>query len=110
MLSKPVIPVLNYVINYDYITKELCENKEKPEMECNGKCHLKKELADASESENSTLPSEKKQNNTIEILFLESIESFQLTSNNELIQKNNFNYTALYAHLESCVIFHPPIS
>ncbi|PKP15212.1 MAG: hypothetical protein CVU07_10940, partial [Bacteroidetes bacterium HGW-Bacteroidetes-23] len=40
---------MNYVVNYDYISKELCENKAKPELECNGKCHLKAELANASE-------------------------------------------------------------
>lgn len=109
MLSKPLFPVLDYVINYDYITKELCENKEKPELKCNGKCHLKKELANASETENATLPSEKKHNPSIEVLFLESIETFQLNPTIEMIQRNNYNYISLYTLLESYAIFHPPI-
>src|SRR5690554_7517932 len=50
MLFKPVIPVLEYVVFYDYIKNELCENKEIAEMECNGKCHLVKELAKASDA------------------------------------------------------------
>lgn len=48
MLVKPAIPFLEYVINYDYIVKELCENKEKPELKCNGKCHLAKQLANVN--------------------------------------------------------------
>ena len=45
MLVKPAIPFLEYIVNYDYIVKELCENKDKPELKCNGKCHLAKQLA-----------------------------------------------------------------
>lgn len=41
-LVKPLIPTLIYYTNYDYIVTELCENKDKPEMECHGKCYLKK--------------------------------------------------------------------
>jgi hypothetical protein len=36
---------MDYAINYDYISKVLCINKDKPELKCNGKCHLMKELA-----------------------------------------------------------------
>lgn len=50
MLFKPVLPVVEYVVLYDYIKNELCVNKDKPEMKCNGKCHLKKEMANASDS------------------------------------------------------------
>jgi uncharacterized iron-regulated protein len=35
---------VNYEVNKDYISKVLCENKEKKAMHCEGKCHLKKEL------------------------------------------------------------------
>lgn len=33
-----------YVLNKDYIVAQLCENKTKPELRCDGKCHLKKVL------------------------------------------------------------------
>jgi hypothetical protein len=35
--------VLNFKINQDFFA-EICENKDKPEMKCNGKCHLKKQI------------------------------------------------------------------
>ena len=41
---KPILPVVDYVINYEYISKVLCENKAKPQLKCNGKCHLKKSM------------------------------------------------------------------
>jgi hypothetical protein len=43
-------PVINYVANYEYISEELCENKDKPELECHGKCYLQKELKKTSDN------------------------------------------------------------
>lgn len=33
-----------FAIEKDYIAKNLCENRDKPEMKCCGKCYLKKQL------------------------------------------------------------------
>jgi hypothetical protein len=33
-----------YLANKEYVVAKLCENKAKPEMHCNGKCHLAKQL------------------------------------------------------------------
>lgn len=49
ILLKPITPVVGYLIFYDYIKLELCENKEKIESSCNGKCFLKKQIVQASE-------------------------------------------------------------
>lgn len=43
-LVQPVIPILEYLLNYDYIAAELCENKDKPILTCNGKCYLEKQI------------------------------------------------------------------
>ena len=40
----PVIPVIDYLINKDYIAKTLCINKDKPKSCCKGKCHMVKQL------------------------------------------------------------------
>jgi hypothetical protein len=44
-------PYLSYNLNYEYISKVLCENKAKPQMNCHGKCHLQKELKKAANEE-----------------------------------------------------------
>ncbi|WP_299112745.1 hypothetical protein [uncultured Winogradskyella sp.] len=36
--------VLYYQLNIDYIIEAYCVNKDKPELQCNGKCHLAKQL------------------------------------------------------------------
>ena len=54
-LTKPVSPYLEYAINKDFIATVLCINKDKPELKCNGKCHLTKQLKKAADTnENKT--------------------------------------------------------
>ncbi len=110
MLLKPVLPVLEYVVNYEYISKVLCENKAKPKMKCNGKCHLMKELAKTSENQNPISSNKKIASHELEILFFEEIKSFKIASfycdDN---QKMNSNYSKLYSYLNSVSVFRPPI-
>jgi len=42
---RPAFPILDYIWHYDYIKNELCVNKDRPELACNGKCHLRAQLA-----------------------------------------------------------------
>lgn len=50
---KPFFPVFNYIANYTYYKTVLCENKDIPEMACNGKCQLMKEMAETQQKEES---------------------------------------------------------
>jgi hypothetical protein len=43
-----------YLLNKEYITAQFCINKDKPELKCNGKCHLADALAQQSEREESS--------------------------------------------------------
>ncbi|WP_276165718.1 hypothetical protein [Zobellia alginiliquefaciens] len=49
MLLKPLWPLINYAVNYDYIVTNLCENRNQPVLHCDGKCFLAKQLAQESE-------------------------------------------------------------
>ncbi len=42
-ISKTIVWI-SYKINYNYIKTELCENKDKPKMKCDGKCYLTKQI------------------------------------------------------------------
>lgn len=58
-MVKPVMPIIEYYANYDYIATVLCENKDKPYLECNGKCYLEKQLDKINHSDHdhkSTVP------------------------------------------------------
>ncbi|MCJ7934373.1 MAG: hypothetical protein MUW56_12220 [Chryseobacterium sp.] len=51
---RPVLPLVNYAVNYDYIVKNLCENRNVPQSTCKGKCYVEKELAKTEKQSNST--------------------------------------------------------
>ena len=45
-----------FYVNQDYIAKNLCENRDKPQMHCCGKCCLKKQLAKQAKEDGSATP------------------------------------------------------
>lgn len=110
MLLKPILPVIEYAVNYEYISKVLCVNKDKPKMQCNGKCHLMKELAKASENEKPLSSDKKIASQEFETLFLEEIKTIKFSPiyfYNK--RKINSNYSNLYFYVNGCSVFHPPI-
>lgn len=101
-IMNPIFVFIDFQINNEMIREELCENKEEPELECNGKCYLMKQLQktvseDTSENEE---PKEKKslnKRNTLEE-HLESEPSFPsifATVQNMGAQGNCFQWTAV---------------
>jgi len=109
MLLKPVMPVIDYAVNYQYISKVLCVNQAKPAMHCNGKCHLMKELAKASESEKSNPTDKKNTQQESEILFFEEIKPYAVvTASYGNLKKANYSYNNLYSHSANHSVFHPP--
>ncbi|MCW2118721.1 hypothetical protein [Flavobacterium sp. 7A] len=111
VLAKPFLPVVDYIVNYDYISKVLCENKAKPALHCNGKCHLMKELSKAAD-ENQQKTSDKKQNlKPTGELFLEDLSVFVFDKSILIVrQKNTALYLNFYSYIDTALVFHPPIS
>lgn len=106
-LFKPALPVMEYLINYDYIVKELCINKDNDNLNCNGKCHLTSELADASDSAENSLP-DRKQHLQIDILFLVAITEYHLPGFVSDADNNHSFCPNLYTYLNADATFHPP--
>jgi hypothetical protein len=100
LFLKPIFPVIDYAINYDYISKVLCINKDKPELKCNGKCHLMKELA----SEDDKPISSDKSKVQIPLLTFCYRGKFFFSLFKRDNQELN-SYTNLYSHLNSSSIF-----
>lgn len=50
-ICRTALPFLDYSLNYDFIVSTLCENKDKPALKCNGRCHLKKSIKAQEENE-----------------------------------------------------------
>lgn len=56
VMLKAVTPFISYTLNKAYIIKEYCINKAKPELKCDGKCYLKKQIEKENASPISSLP------------------------------------------------------
>lgn len=69
-----LVILINFKINQAYIASVLCENKDKPEMKCNGKCHLNKQLK-ANEQQQQQLPPQVKLKE--QLLFLQDAFQFK---------------------------------
>jgi hypothetical protein len=94
-----------YNLNIEYIIKELCENKNKPELKCNGKCFLKKKMSEADKTEKESKVVIK------QVEFQVIIPQSQLLLNAEYIVFENplREITDLYSHNLNTRIFHPPL-
>jgi hypothetical protein len=109
LLFKPVFPLVDYVVNYDYISKVLCENKARPEMHCCGKCHLKAALANASDTEKPASSNDKRNH-------VQEVELFCDTSSVIDLERPCFSferepqaeYYNSYSLLRTGSFFHPP--
>lgn len=108
-IIQPSLPILEYLVNYDYIKNELCENKEKPILACNGKCYLQKQVMAVDlpdESKNIPMPPK------IDFEKLIVIVNDQLLFNPFIIPSNKimiFYKKILEDRISSSSIFKPPI-
>ena len=47
-IFKSLIPFAEYSLNQEYIVNQLCVNRSVPELNCNGKCYLKRRVTQIS--------------------------------------------------------------
>lgn len=96
--------VYYFVDTSDFIER-LCENKDKPEMQCNGKCHLKK-VTQNNNTDNDNLPFKEIDFKEV-ILYIVNPLAFNFI--NATVNKNSISsYNNLYAYLLIPSLDHPP--
>ncbi len=109
LMIRPIYPIIDYALNYEYISTELCENTNKPELECNGKCHLVKELAKEAQDETPASDSKKVNVNEMSLLFYADITPFVFEKSVLILENSSVNsYTNMYQKEAIFSIFHPP--
>jgi len=79
---KHYYPYLDYSINKNYISEFLCVNKDKPDLGCEGKCHLDKQIEKLSTENNGDfpIPSPNEEVNIILFFQFEKPISFSILS------------------------------
>lgn len=110
MLIKPLWPVAEYVMNYDYIVNVLCENKDKPQMHCDGKCFLSKQLAKESEKSDKNPFRENRSMSEIQpMVYFQPFFKLDFRSNVRNKALDNFDTSqGMISLLFTSDISHPP--
>ncbi len=110
-MLRPIVPVIDYLINYDYIAEQLCENRNKPILACNGICYVTKEIQKTLPAlpigNKSRIPSIDFEKYSVITLFTCKYIALNLDS----LQKSKFIYAInekVKNHIE--FIFRPPKS
>lgn len=99
-----LIVIADYEINKNYVTQNFCENKNKPQMHCNGQCHLSKQLQKHEKNENSPLNPLKEKN---DIQLFCSWKDFCFTDSG--VKKNIYSpYLEKEITPPLSFAFHPP--
>lgn len=99
--------VSNYIVQYEKYSTELCENIDKPELSCNGKCQMMEELnnTEAEASSPVQIPSVLK---VKELIADESFAcDFFIFTKHLPIHKSLNGFPALAVGNKNDV-FHPP--
>jgi len=93
-----------YFIDQEGFIAEYCVNIDKPELKCNGKCHLK-DVA-KKDATNDKAPS--KMISTKDVTFFiqerEKLEFGYITYTRKRLKK----YSNLYSYLKEYSLYHPP--
>ena len=101
-----VVVLADYYVHKDYIAKNLCENRDKPMMHCDGKCCLKKKLAKQGK-EQAPSPTNNKSEQVVTLFFTDSrYEIPPVTILSEACHFFNRNDLRTCAFHGS--VFHPP--
>lgn len=103
-MLRPITPFVEYAINYDYISKILCINKDKPELSCNGKCQLMKKLKQQQEDDYNSLRISMEEYPIGFVTILSALKSRFLNEQ----KKNNFTYNNNYKYTFLLSVYHPP--
>ncbi|MFI1772058.1 hypothetical protein [Thalassobellus citreus] len=96
-----------YLVDTADFIERLCENKDKPIMQCNGKCHLKKVAQNNSTNDDKVPLKEIDFKEVILYIVAETAFNFTYTtaSENEIS-----NYNNLYTYSLISTLDHPPQS
>lgn len=109
VVFRPLVPLVEYAVNYDYISEVLCINKNNAELRCNGKCYLRKQLSKVNDTDSSPLNKTKNSGQKLlDIYILPDIAGIN-TTEKTFISNFNFLFKSEYSFLFLKHIFRPPV-
>jgi hypothetical protein len=103
----------DYYISIDTIIEKFCENKDKPEMQCNGKCYLNKQVAviDGVNMNQEKSPNPKSptpENVDTSLYFILHNLAYATNNTSENLKNKIHSPFVGYSFLYSPLIYSPP--
>lgn len=95
-----------YYTNKGYVATALCENKDKPQLHCEGKCFLKKELKNAEGESNKSKKGAEQQEIVLALPVLPV--SLPAAFQPKVEKQEKAFVESHYRHLYLSETFHPP--
>lgn len=96
-----------FYINQTYIAQNLCENRDKPQMNCNGHCQLTKKLKDEQKKEQEN--PERKADNKSEIFYPSHETNNNVLAAFKVVDSNYILPISIGAPVDRAhAVFHPP--
>ena len=102
--------IMEYAINKEYIAKNLCVNRSKPKLHCNGKCQLMKKMAAEEDQSNTNSSGSAIAKISIsEVLFNDELTAINFQA--PLVNSAPFYSYYLLKNYASPLssVFHPPL-
>lgn len=91
-----------------YITENFCVNKNKPELHCNGQCHINKIISSKTKSADPLTITDNLLHTYLFSTF--STPEVKIEINTPTIAKHLYSYTNNYSGLKNVVDTPPPLS
>lgn len=105
---KQYYPYLDYSIHKNYISEFLCVNKDKPDLGCEGKCHLKKQLEKANTEPNGDFPIPSANEESLSLLFFQLDKPISFANLSELDSKKSIYITQFISRFYLDIPTPPP--
>lgn len=97
-----------YQVNKQYITRVLCQNRDKPQLHCNGKCYLAKKLKEQQEKQDQTT-SDRVESIPMLQLFASALAYFEFTpAQSPEANQINFSYELATYQAPLSILVPPP--
>ncbi|MBU2929492.1 hypothetical protein [Winogradskyella psychrotolerans] len=103
VVSQQAVVIMHFKLNQQAIIKEFCININKPELHCNGKCHLSKELQKTEQSDSEKIMTTK----NFDLAF-DSHPEFELEPSNVINDKIKLRYVEFHHQEPYLDISVPP--
>lgn len=94
-----------YSVDREGFIERLCENKDKPELKCDGKCMLAKMLQTQTDEDEQPMPVIGWEQQLVFCLELPHFELHELNNQNN----NHFQYGEHYSYDFTLILNKPPI-